>query len=120
MGQLIACDWAENQYQTQINSLFVYDISKMQEVIYYIGRTIKGSQNARSLFMVVHIDQTKKPQGAFIVYQIFLFIRGKYKKLTQKWLVDLNLWLGEIKLDNASVCSDYFIKGNITYMAMFI
>ncbi len=30
------------------------------------------------------IDQTEKTQGAFIVYENVLFIRGKVKKLTEK------------------------------------
>ncbi len=42
------------------------------------------------------IGQTEKTQGAFIVYENVLFIRGKVKKLTEKcrkkWLANLRLW----------------------------
>ncbi len=34
--------------------------------------------------MNAQIDQTEKTQGAFIVYENVLFIRGKVKKLTEK------------------------------------
>ncbi len=42
------------------------------------------------------IGQTEKTQGAFIMYENVLFIRGKVKKLTEKrrkkWLLNLRLW----------------------------
>ncbi len=57
-----------------------------QEVIFFsIGFS---SRNSRclcfALFMNAQIDQTEKTQGAFIVYENVLFIRGKVKKLTKK------------------------------------
>ncbi len=46
--------------------------------------------------MNAQIGQTEKTQGAFIMYENVLFIRGKLKKLTEKrrkkWLVNLRLW----------------------------
>ncbi len=45
--------------------------------------------------MNAQIDQTEKTQGAIIVYENVLFLRGKVKKLTEKrrkkWLVNLRL-----------------------------
>ncbi len=68
-----------------------------QEVIFFsIGIS---SRNSRclcfALFMNAQIGQTENTQGAFIVYENVLFIRGKVKKLTEKhrkkWLVNLSL-----------------------------
>jgi len=59
-----------------------------------------SSRNSRclcfALFMNSQIGQTEKTQGAFIMYENVLFIRGKVKKLTEKrrkkWLLNLRLW----------------------------
>ncbi len=68
-----------------------------QEVFFFsIGIS---SRNSRclcfALLMNAQIDQIEKTQGAFIMYENVLFIRGKVKKLTEKrrkkWLVNLRL-----------------------------